>query len=598
MKRLLLVPILALGFALALPPAAHAAFTGTLYGTYFSGHTVARVSVTGGLVSGSPVTITALDGSDGITCTPGKTELIVGGQLSNNIYKVDPATGTFTQLNNNIPDLLPGAFHVVFNPAGTQVWTGGFYNANVGWVDYATGATHQAAVTGTDNGVITGVVFAPNGDLYVSDADEHGGGSIYLLNTTTFATTKVFTSAKTSHGLVYDAYTGHFLVMGALLGRLNFRVYCLLGDGESQEGQVWEAALAAGNYRCPNLIALLDYNQSQNEGPLVYLDLTAATPAPVISGDLGFGLDDVTGCISAPPPPPEDCSNKALSWGFWKQQCSTSGGSYRTSGSGGGGYGGGSYGGGGHGGKGGDDGEDRDHHGGGNVKVSPEEMAKLLACVTASSQVFGPSGCFTASCALLNTKTTNMQIKAAQQYLAMLLNKCSGRVCDDLVVTCGGRCGMGGTQVTVGDVIARIESRLCLRGLSQSEYAELNGLAECVNTSAESGGSSSSSDMVESIVSVPNFRVALASGNPVRLSGGNSVIFRVNMPSLGVVSLSIYDAAGRLVAQPLRDRAVGGETTVSWDGRTLMGARGQAGAYFYRARAGSQTVTGKFVVIE
>ncbi len=57
----------------------------------------------------------------------------------------------------------------------------------------------------------------------------------------------------------------------ALAGKLdkrNYRVYCLLGDGEIQEGQVWEAAMAAAHYKCDNLCAILDYNGFQIDGRL------------------------------------------------------------------------------------------------------------------------------------------------------------------------------------------------------------------------------------------------------------------------------------------------------------------------------------------
>lgn len=46
------------------------------------------------------------------------------------------------------------------------------------------------------------------------------------------------------------------------------RVYCVLGDGEIQEGQVWEAAMAAGFYKADNLIAIVDNNKLQLDGPL------------------------------------------------------------------------------------------------------------------------------------------------------------------------------------------------------------------------------------------------------------------------------------------------------------------------------------------
>ncbi|MCL4441310.1 MAG: transketolase [Firmicutes bacterium] len=46
------------------------------------------------------------------------------------------------------------------------------------------------------------------------------------------------------------------------------RVYALLGDGEVQEGQVWEAAMAAGHFKLDNLTAFLDYNNLQIDGPV------------------------------------------------------------------------------------------------------------------------------------------------------------------------------------------------------------------------------------------------------------------------------------------------------------------------------------------
>jgi transketolase len=57
----------------------------------------------------------------------------------------------------------------------------------------------------------------------------------------------------------------------ALAGRvdgLGFRVYVMLGDGESDEGQVWEAAMAASKYEAGNLTAILDHNGFQQTGPV------------------------------------------------------------------------------------------------------------------------------------------------------------------------------------------------------------------------------------------------------------------------------------------------------------------------------------------
>jgi transketolase len=44
------------------------------------------------------------------------------------------------------------------------------------------------------------------------------------------------------------------------------RVYCLLGDGECNEGQVWEAAMSAAHYHLDNLIAIIDYNKVMAKG--------------------------------------------------------------------------------------------------------------------------------------------------------------------------------------------------------------------------------------------------------------------------------------------------------------------------------------------
>jgi transketolase len=55
----------------------------------------------------------------------------------------------------------------------------------------------------------------------------------------------------------------------ALAGRLNardYRVYVLLGDGECDEGQVWEAAMASAHFKLDNLVAIVDHNELQIDG--------------------------------------------------------------------------------------------------------------------------------------------------------------------------------------------------------------------------------------------------------------------------------------------------------------------------------------------
>lgn len=48
----------------------------------------------------------------------------------------------------------------------------------------------------------------------------------------------------------------------------NYRVYTILGDGEIEEGQVWEAAMFAGNHHLDNLTAFVDYNGLQIDGTI------------------------------------------------------------------------------------------------------------------------------------------------------------------------------------------------------------------------------------------------------------------------------------------------------------------------------------------
>ena len=56
------------------------------------------------------------------------------------------------------------------------------------------------------------------------------------------------------------------IALGLRLDNKSSRVYCLLGDGEIQEGQVWEAAMSAGHYKLDNLCAIVDVNELQIDG--------------------------------------------------------------------------------------------------------------------------------------------------------------------------------------------------------------------------------------------------------------------------------------------------------------------------------------------
>ena len=58
------------------------------------------------------------------------------------------------------------------------------------------------------------------------------------------------------------------MALSAKVSGDSYRVYSVLGDGESEEGQVWEAAMFAAHYKLDNLVAIVDLNGLQIDGPI------------------------------------------------------------------------------------------------------------------------------------------------------------------------------------------------------------------------------------------------------------------------------------------------------------------------------------------
>jgi transketolase len=76
----------------------------------------------------------------------------------------------------------------------------------------------------------------------------------------------------------------------ALAGKMDhkpFRVYTLVGDGELEEGMVWEAAMAAAHYKLDNLVLFVDYNGLQIDGPLEKV----MSPEPIDDKFKAFGWE-------------------------------------------------------------------------------------------------------------------------------------------------------------------------------------------------------------------------------------------------------------------------------------------------------------------
>lgn len=84
---------------------------------------------------------------------------------------------------------------------------------------------------------------------------------------------------------------GH--VLAGRINSLDYRVYVLLGDGECEAGQIWEAAMAASHFQCDHLTAILDYNKFQETGP-IYREM-ALEPLVKKWESFGWHVDEVDG---------------------------------------------------------------------------------------------------------------------------------------------------------------------------------------------------------------------------------------------------------------------------------------------------------------
>ncbi len=86
-----------------------------------------------------------------------------------------------------------------------------------------------------------------------------------------------------SLGLGFSAACG--MALSAKISGDSYRVYAVLGDGESEEGQVWEAAMFAAHKKLDNLCIFLDYNGLQIDGPIAEVN----DPSPLDEKFAAFG---------------------------------------------------------------------------------------------------------------------------------------------------------------------------------------------------------------------------------------------------------------------------------------------------------------------
>ena len=91
-----------------------------------------------------------------------------------------------------------------------------------------------------------------------------------------------------SLGLGISAACG--MALSAKVSGDSYRVYAVLGDGETEEGQVWEAAMFAAHYKLDNLCVILDLNGLQIDGPTAEV----MNPAPHDKKFEAFGFNVIT----------------------------------------------------------------------------------------------------------------------------------------------------------------------------------------------------------------------------------------------------------------------------------------------------------------
>ena len=91
-----------------------------------------------------------------------------------------------------------------------------------------------------------------------------------------------------SLGLGISAACG--MALAAKKSNADWRVWTIVGDGESEEGQVWEAAMFAAHYKLDNLCAFVDFNGLQIDGPIAEV----MNPTPLDKKFEAFGWNGVT----------------------------------------------------------------------------------------------------------------------------------------------------------------------------------------------------------------------------------------------------------------------------------------------------------------
>jgi transketolase len=153
------------------------------------------------------------------------------------------------------------------------------------------GALHDQLVLSTGHSAIA--LFAALGELGVYDEAELAtyGQDGSRIEESPLEGTPGFLITGGSLGQGLSQAVG--LALGARIRGSDARVFCLISDGELQEGQVWEAAMAAAHHRLHNLVVLVDNNRMQADGDTA--EVMNVEPVPEKFAAFGFRAERVDG---------------------------------------------------------------------------------------------------------------------------------------------------------------------------------------------------------------------------------------------------------------------------------------------------------------
>jgi len=97
----------------------------------------------------------------------------------------------------------------------------------------------------------------------------------------------------TSGSLGQGLSAANGMALSSKLDKKGFRVYCIVGDGEIQEGQIWEAAMTAAHYKLDNLCLIVDNNNLQIDGKVS--DVMSVYPLEEKFESFGFNVISIDG---------------------------------------------------------------------------------------------------------------------------------------------------------------------------------------------------------------------------------------------------------------------------------------------------------------